>query len=128
MLSLAIWFIVLLVAVWLLTMVILWKTHESRSEDYVSVVHPLIKKSMQVARRIWFTLLRAITAARIFSTRIITKLFFAIFPNARKAFEQKDELTGLEQGPSSYFLMSISEGKEEVVSQEKKSRRKRKNV
>lgn len=131
MISLVIWFIISLLVLWLTTMVILWRK-QSKS-DVLKAINPLVEKGVRSSRRLWFLILRGISRFRSYLTKLITKLFFMIFPNARAAFEKKDELTGLEQGPSSYFLMSISEGLQETqdskpVETPKKHGRKSKNV
>lgn len=132
MLSIVIWFIVSLLVLWLTTMIVLWR--KQSKGDILTVINPLIEKSVRNSRRFWFLILRGINNIRAYITNLITKLFFIVFPNAKRAFEKKDELTGLEQGPSSYFLMSISEGspvESKIVKQTgviKKNGRKSKNV
>jgi hypothetical protein len=128
MITLVVWFLVSLIALWLFAMLTLWNTQTKQTTDVIEELRPVATKSLRSIRRIWFLFLRAINKIGDFLTLIITKLFFALFPKAQKAFEKKDELTGLEQGPSSYFLMSISEGKELPEKEEPKIRRKRKNV
>ena len=132
MFSLFIWFIISLLVLWLVVMIILWR--KQVGGDVLREINPLIKSGVRGTRRIWFLILRGINTVRSYFTRVIAKLFFWVFPNAKEAFEKKDELAGLEQGPSSYFLMSISEGlptqaeKEKVAKKEKRHGRKIKNV
>lgn len=106
----------------------IWRKQHHESESLSEITTPLYNKSSRVLRKIWFAVLRAIGVARAWMTRLATKAFFAIFPSARKAFEKKDELTGLEHGPSSYFLKSITPEKGTVPAEGTKIRRKRKNV
>lgn len=93
---------------------------------------PVYEKGARLVRRGWFKLLRNINILREQLTKVAARIFFWIFPKARKAFEKKDELTGLDHGPSSYFLMSVSESKKEFENIHqiivKKNRRNRKNV
>lgn len=135
MLSLLILFILSLIALWILTMYGVWRANnEAASEHGVAeALAPTYKKSARLIRRGWFALLRVLNLLRSGLEKVVTKIFFSIFPNAKKAFEKKDELTGLEHGPSSYFLMSVSEYKEELqkepsIPSGKKIRRNRKNV
>lgn len=100
--------------------------------DVEEALKPAYDKSIRLARRGWFLVLRYLDKLKAIVEKVLTKIFFAVFPNARKAFEKKDELIGLEHGPSSYFLMSVSEYKEEFEktnsSVGKKNRRNKKNV
>lgn len=121
-------FIISLLILWLVAMLMLWRKEGQQTETLADELNPLVSKGARTARRTWFLFLRGVRKAQDFLTLIITKLFFTLFPKAKKAFEKKDELTGLQQGPSSYFLMSISEGKELPEKEESKIRRKRKNV
>ena len=131
MLSLVICLILSLVLLWLLVMYGIWKIKIKQSQEVLTpeeVLAPVYEKSARLARRGWFKFLRATDKTREQLTKIAAKIFFWIFPKARKAFETKDELTGLEHGPSSYFLMSVSESKKEFEKDSKKNRRNRKNV
>jgi hypothetical protein len=107
----------------------LWKENNKQQNiESISEIVPIYyDKGSRFMRRAWFGVLRLLSKLGDIATLIATKVFFALFPKAKKAFENKDELTGLEQGPSSYFLMSISE---EVSANKvtKKTRRKSKNV
>ena len=110
----------------------IWRKNTQQENTVTEVLNPVYRKSIRSVRRIWFFVLRILRKIRSWIEKIATKIFFAIFPNARKAFEKKDELTGLEHGPSSYFLMSVSEYKEGFKSNPpaggKKIRRNGKNV
>lgn len=128
MTTLVVLFILSLILLWGLSIYALWKKNKQQDLDPLTELTPLYNKTSRVLRRGWFATLRAITKAREGATIVATKIFFAIFPNARRAFEKKDELTGLEQGPSSYFLKSISPEKDELREERKRNRRKRKNV
>ncbi len=128
MITLVVSFIISLLILWLVAMLMIWRKEGQQTETLVEELNPIVNKGVRTARRTWFLFLRGIDVLRAFLTRIITKIFFILFPKAQKAFEKKDELTGLQQGPSSYFLMSISEGKEVIGKEEPKIRRKRKNV
>lgn len=109
-------------------MLMIWRKEGQQTETLAEELDPIVTKGARTIRRTWFLFLRGVNAVRAFLTVLITKTFFALFPKAQKAFEKKDELTGLQQGPSSYFLMSISEGKEFSQKGQPKIRRKRKNV
>ncbi len=134
MITLVVMLIISLIVLWLLVMYGVWKKNAKQESvpDAIEALAPVYNKGTRLIRRGWFFVLRYLSVFRAFLEKVITKAFFAIFPNARKAFEKKDELTGLEHGPSSYFLMSVSEYKAEFQNEqkttEKKSRRNKKNV
>lgn len=128
-----IWYIVsiviLLIALWLAAMVELWNinkgTYQGPAEERVA---NLLIKTVRLIRRGWYASLRAIVQGLKVLAVYIARGFFAIFPNAKSAFENKDELTGLTDGPSSYFLMSVSEYKEEIKKITSRRGRNKKNV
>ena len=128
MISIVIFLIICLFLIWLLVMYKIWKKSAKETQGSLTeALTPSYSKGTRLLRRSWFVFLRFLQATRLGLEKIIARGFFAIFPNARKAFEKKDELTGLQKGPSSYFLMSISE--EVTVNKTiKKARRKAKNV
>lgn len=128
MITLVVSLFISLLILWLTAMLMLWRKEGQQTETLAEELNPLVSKSVRTVRRTWFLFLRGVRKVQDFLTLIITKLFFTLFPKAKKAFEKKDELTGLQQGPSSYFLMSISEGKDNPQKEEPKIRRKRKNV
>ena len=129
MISTTVWFIISIIVLWLLVMYSAWnKKGTEQAVDAVTELTPLYNKSTRVARRWLFSLQRAIGVWRAKGTTLATKIFFAIFPKARKAFEEKDALTGLEHGPSSYFLKSISEDLPAEKTKSKKDRRNAENV
>lgn len=130
MITLVVLFILSIIMLWLLVMYGVWKKNAKQETvpDALEAITPVYNKSTRLLRRAWFTVLRYTRKIRLFFEKILIKVFFAVFPDARKAFEKKDELTGLEHGPSSYFLMSVSESKAELLNQTKKSRRNKKNV
>ena len=127
MTTLVVFFILSIILVWGVLMYSIWRKQHHESEGLPELT-PLYNKSSRVLRKLWFAVLRAIGVARAWMTRLATKAFFAIFPSARKAFLKKDELTGLEHGPSSYFLKSITPEKGELQTEGRKNRRKRKSV
>ncbi len=118
---------IVLICLWFFIMYSLWKKEE-HGDTSLSELSPVYTKSARTFRKLWFKAQRGVSTAREVATIAIAKAFFFLFPKARKAFEQKDELTGLHHGPSSYFLKTISEDKEDSQEPSKKNRRKRKNV
>lgn len=101
-----------LIGTWFLAMYIWWKQEQGLTFSPVSLdetIAPLSDKMTRIARRKWYiTLLYGKKAVR-WNARHLTDLFYAIFPNAKVAFAKRDALTGLKDGPSSYFLKTISE-------------------
>lgn len=128
-----IWYIVsiviLLLALWLTTMIALWNNtkgaYQDPAEEQLNVV---TTKTVRLIRRGWYATLLAIIMALKKIASYIARGFFTLFPKAQKAFEKKNELTGLTDGPSSYFLMSVSEYKEDLKKVPAKHGRNKKNV
>lgn len=119
--------IISILALWFLVMFLVFR--EAHKKETNVEIKQISNKYLRETRKFWFLFLRIINTLRDLATKIIAKAFFYIFPKAKSVFEKKDELAGLEHGPSSYFLMSISEDKTKVPSSEKKkARRKTKNV
>ncbi len=121
--------IISLLALWLLIMFVIFKEHHKKESE--KELEQISNKYARSFRKAWFLILRITKRLRGFMTKIIAKAFFYVFPKAKTVFEPKDELAGLEHGPSSYFLMSISENKDKVNTPDggkKKTRRKTKNV
>lgn len=54
--------------------------------------------------------------------------FTFFFPSAKQAFKENHPLTGLESGPSSYFLLEISADAKANTKKKRTSRRSTKNV
>lgn len=126
MIKLIFWFIFCIIVLWLLVMYKLWKD-QRQNEGLPQNLSPFVSNFFRILRKSLFTLRRKISLLKSKVSIYLAKVFFFIFPKAKKAFEKRDSLTGLEQGPSSYFLMSISK---EVAENKlaKKTRRKIKNV
>ncbi|HRH25157.1 MAG TPA: hypothetical protein PLQ20_02370 [Candidatus Paceibacterota bacterium] len=115
--------IISLLVLWLLVMFLIFR--ETHKKETNIEIKQISNKYIRESRKFWFLFLRGVSYLRDFTTKIIAKIFFYIFPKAKTVFEKKDELAGLEHGPSSFFLMSISEDK---TKPQKKARRKTKNV
>lgn len=132
MVTFAILFVISLVVFWLLFMYGIWRKTVAPMEEtfgnMTKVLSPLYEKCTRISRKFWFFVLRKTEALFYKSLTALTRIFFILFPKAKKAFEKKDELLGLEHGPSSYFLMSVSEYKTEQEEKRSKSRRTKKNV
>lgn len=119
--------ILVLFLVWISIMYFLWK--KSTPDTDIPIEQALGKKIslfLRIVRKVRFTTERALKQVRFFVQKLTAKLFFFVFPSAKKAFESKDELAGLDTGPSSYFLMSVSEYAEQA--KKKKAGRKKKIV
>ena len=120
-LTLAILAITFLIAAWL-TFMYLWY----RKEQYGTVPFGFeaftryFEKSERMVRRGWYATGMYTNHALVWGNKEFSKVFFKFFPKARRAFAPKDALTGLDHGPSSYFLMSISEPKKEEKKVHKK--------
>lgn len=104
---------------------LLWWHQEQQNEhitlDRVALKH--IEKIMRITRRSYYASILYSHRAFTFSNKTIAKAFIHVFPKASRAFQKHDVLTGLETGPSSYFLHSISSTKPDTI--KPKTRRKK---
>ncbi len=101
-----------LIGTWLLAMYIWWKREYNTTFSPVPIdetILPLSDKMTRIARRKWYLTLLYGKKAIKWNAQHLTDLFYAIFPSAKVAFAKRDALTGLKDGPSSYFLKTISE-------------------
>lgn len=128
-----VWTIVILffflVATWMTALYILWSTAQgkehARFTDHLIV---RIVALVRIARRYLFACRRFLLIVGKGIKTSALYLFFIVFPSAKKAFRSQDELTGLTKGPSSYFLMSVSEYTEEAKKVRPRRGRNKKNV
>lgn len=100
----------LIVVTWIYTVFLSWKKS-------AGVVFAPIEESFfteryawfaRLVRRGWYRLTLESKTAVSWSTKRAEDAFITVFPKSAVAFTKKDALTGLHQGPSSYFLKSIS--------------------
>lgn len=123
--TLLILLIVLIVLFWLSVMLLWW--HESEAHAHPTLDRVALKqvdKVIRLTRRSYY-------AGELYSRRVFNwgnsslgRAFVRIFPQSAPLFQKHDVLTGLENGPSSYFLHSISHSKDE----DGKSKARRKKI
>ena len=100
----------LIIIVWIYGVYLSWKQNEG-------VVFEPIERSVFVTR--WAHLIRLFRrgwyGARVEGKHLLSwsgkqaeNAFVTVFPKSAAAFTKHNQLTGLQQGPSSYFLKSIS--------------------
>ena len=114
--TLAVFLIATIIGTWLYSMYLSWKL------DSGMVLRPIHERDIttrqehltRVTRKYWYWTQLKIGVWSSWVGEKITRLFFKLFPSAVPAFTKKDPLTGLEQGPASYFLKQISESKPET--------------
>lgn len=95
---------------WLTLMGIWWqKEHNNEKEFSFDQISYYGQYCARLARRGWYRCIFYLSRFGAWSNKKFARIFFSIFPNAEPAFTKKDTLTGLEHGPSSFFLKSISE-------------------
>jgi hypothetical protein len=109
-LTLAIIAIVLVLALWISVMLVWWR---SEQEKPVKTIKPTdlirsVHKATRMARRSWYGGVRYSKQVALWGNKKARAAFVTLFPNAKSAFVEKDKLTGLEHGPSSYFLANLS--------------------
>lgn len=72
-------------------------------------LHQTTKVLIRLAQKGGYSVLWFGTKAIRWISTTSKKIFFLAFPSAKKAFVEKNVLTGLSDGPLSYYLKSISE-------------------
>ena len=94
-------------------MTISWKLSHGITLEPIDkkALEPVALQTTRTVRKYWYHGLFTLTRGWNVVLQKAGNVFVRIFPNAGPAFAKKDPLTGLEQGPSSYFLLQISESK-----------------
>jgi hypothetical protein len=106
---------VLALAGWLSVMYVWWRTENGVSDKpALAVANTYVAACIRLSRRGWYACTMYAKAVGIWGNKKMQKVFFALFPSAEPAFAKRDELVGLKDGPTSYFLRTISE-KETIV-------------
>lgn len=124
--TLSILFVVLVVSLWIYTMYTLWQKEEGQMPALFST-DPFARLLVKLSRRTRRTFYRFQMVSKVVMTwanKRFSQGFLKVFPKAQPAFAKRNTLTGLKEGPTSYFLMSISETKAEAP----KPRRRKKIV
>ena len=99
----------LAVLLWLSTMLLWW--HEGTHAEHTmldAVALKQIERIIRLSRRSYYAGMLYSTRAFNWGNKSMGRAFVHVFPNAAPAFQKHDMLAGLEDGPSSYFLHSIS--------------------
>jgi len=104
-----------LVLSWVSVMLLWW--HQSNESEHATLDRVAIKhieKIIRLSRRSYYA--GSLYSRRAFGwgNKTLAKVFVKAFPKASAAFQKHDIMSGLEHGPSSYFLHSISESKAEI--------------
>lgn len=95
---------------WLVLMFMWWRKERQKADPLVTAAASTLSgKCMRLARRGWYAIEMQAGKAGMWCNKKATRLFLSLFPSAAPAFAKKDELAGLSHGPSSFFLMSISQ-------------------
>ncbi len=95
---------------WLVLMFMWWREEQKKADPLVTeTALTLSQKSARLARRGWYALEMKAGKAAHWCNRRASRAFFTLFPSAAPAFAKRNKLAGLSHGPSSFFLMSISQ-------------------
>lgn len=99
-----------IVVTWIYTVFLSWK--ESTGAVFEPITQSFFLEkwgaAIRLVRRGWYRANMEGKTVLTWSGKQAEGAFVTVFPKAAPAFIKKDELTGLKQGPSSYFLKSIS--------------------
>lgn len=115
-------FIVLLLALWISAMLLWWRSEQEKPIKTVKqrdVIHAW-NKAARLARRSWYGGMRYSKQVTLWGNKKLRSALVTLFPKAKPAFVQQNMLTGLEHGPSSYFLAHLS--KKEIAKKARKPR------
>jgi hypothetical protein len=101
---------ILIVLLWLMTMVVWWRSEQDKPVKTLTPDDAIQawNKAARMGRRTWYSSVRHSKRAANWSNKKASDAFITVFPKSKAAFEKPDELTGLEHGPSSYYLASLS--------------------
>ncbi len=109
---------------WLTLMFMWWQRERKATEPLAAdLALTYLEKCMRLARRGFYASELYAKEAGAWGGKKASKVFFKLFPKAASAFTKHDELAGLSHGPSSFFLLSISESQK--TAPVKKSTRKK---
>jgi hypothetical protein len=115
---------VLIIALWISTMA-LWQQYDQQVAPNILKSDDVVyqwNKAARLARRSWYGGVRYSKQAALWGNKKVSTAFIAIFPKSKTAFVERDILTGLEHGPSSYFLASLSKTSKQPSSKIKRVR------
>ncbi len=100
----------LTIGAWIVVMYIWWKEERGEKTTLATdVAFDYFEKCARLTRRGWYASALYARTLGMWGNKKASKLFFRLFPDAAPAFAKRDALLGLTQGPSSFFLLSISE-------------------
>lgn len=110
MIVLGIILIALILSTWLYGVYVSWKVSQGIHSSPIEAA-PFVTRwarTIRLARRGWYGTSIQIHKALSWCSAHLTKAFVKVFPKSSSMFIKHDAMTGLTQGPSSYFLKSIS--------------------
>lgn len=110
MIVLGIILIALILGTWIYSMYVSWKVAQGVPSVLIEAA-PFATRWAQIlrlTRRGWYSAGMQAKKAFSWSTKRAGTTFMKVFPKSAPAFTKHDAMTGLSQGPSSYFLKSIS--------------------
>ncbi len=100
----------LVFVLWLYSMYLSWKISEGVPLEIIESGSFIATGALlaRLGRRGWYSVSFYTNQMLGWGTKRFRKFFVKVFPTSARAFVKHDALTGLTQGPSSYFLKSIS--------------------
>ncbi len=102
-----------LLVLWGTTLYLWWR--EETGNPVAPLTAPVIARKIdqciRICRRGWYSSCRIVDTTSRKTGSYILNILLRIAPRLEQVLTRKDALTGLKHGPSSYFLMTISEKK-----------------
>lgn len=122
--------LVLVVTTWIYTIYLSWK-HRSGA-TYTPITESMVTARtgqwVRLTRRGWYSTRMSAKRALLWIGARTQRLITTLFPKSAAAFAKHDVLTGLQTGPSSYFLKQISPTRPARVSRSPRAKKDAKMV
>lgn len=101
---------VLIITLWISVMLLWWRSEQQQPAKTIKPgdVIRSWNKAARLARRSWYGGMRYTTQVTAWGSNKVRTAFIAVFPKSKPAFVKQNPLTGLEHGPSSYFLANLT--------------------
>lgn len=102
--------VLLALITWIFTIYLGWKYENGASLGFIRKAPFLVRweRGIRLTRRGWYGASLHAKQVLNWGNRKAENAIVALFPKSAPVFKKPDEMTGLNDGPSSFFLKSIS--------------------
>ncbi len=125
--TLAIVLIILVISTWLYAMYLAWKFDQGVASGTIRTAPFLVRweRGIRLTRRGWYGAAMHAKQVLNWGNRKAGDAIVSVFPKTAPLFTKPDALTGLTDGPSSFFLKSISPSVKNPLKKKRLSTRKK---